>query len=95
MVGHLQWPVILGRFDLHAHVAIMSRFRALQDKDIWTDLKGSMLMPLGLRIMQLGLELTNLTNPSYQSKILTGHTLYMVMVMRSFLMTCQNHLVRL
>ena len=45
-------------------------------------------MPLGLRIMQLGLELTNLTTPSYQIKILTGHTLYMVMSMRSILMTC-------
>ena len=53
------------------------------------------LMPLGLSIMQLGLELTNLTTSSYQSKTLTGHTLYMVMSMRSFLMTCQNHLVRL
>ena len=40
------------------------------------DSKESMLMPLGLRIIQLGLELTNLTTPSYQSKILTGHTLY-------------------
>ena len=28
MVGQLQWLVLLGRFDLHAHVATMSRFRA-------------------------------------------------------------------
>ena len=28
MVGQLQWLVTLGRFDLHAHVAAMSRFRA-------------------------------------------------------------------
>ena len=28
MVGQLQWLVTLGRFDLHAHVATMSRFRA-------------------------------------------------------------------
>ena len=34
-------------------------------------------MPLGLRIMQLGLELNNLTIPSYVTKILIGHTLYM------------------
>ena len=33
-------------------------------------------MPLGLGIMQLGLELINLIIPSYQIKILTGHTLY-------------------
>ena len=52
-------------------------------------------MPLGLKTMQLGLELTNLTTHSYPSKILTGHTLYMVMSMKSFLMMCQNHLVRL
>ena len=28
MVGQLQWLVTLGRFDLHAHIAAMSRFRA-------------------------------------------------------------------
>ena len=28
MVGHLQWLVTLGRFDIHAQVASMSRFRA-------------------------------------------------------------------
>ena len=36
--------------------------------------------------MQLGSELTNLTTPSYQSKTLTGHTLYMVRSMKSLLM---------
>ena len=34
MVGQLQWLVTLGRFDLHAHVAAMSRFRVLLGKDI-------------------------------------------------------------
>ena len=52
-------------------------------------------MPLGLGILHLGLELINLITPSYQIKISTGHTLYMVMSMKSFLMTCQNHLARL
>ena len=33
--------------------------------------------------------------PSYQSKILTRHTLYMVMSIKSFLMTSQNHLTGL
>ena len=51
-------------------------------------------MPLGQRIMQLGLEHNNLTIPSYLTKILTGHALYMVMSRKSFMMTCQNHLVR-
>ena len=36
MVGQLQWLVTLGRFDIHAQVATMSRFRAALDKDIWT-----------------------------------------------------------
>ena len=52
-------------------------------------------MSLGLGIMELGLQLINLIPPSYQIKILTGHTLNMVMSMKSFLMTCQNHFTRL
>ena len=55
-----------------------------------TDSKGSTPMPLGLRIMQLGLELINLIIPSNQIKILTGHTLPMVMSMKSFLMTART-----
>ena len=39
MVGQLQWLVTLGRFDIHAQVATMSRFRAALGKDIWTDLR--------------------------------------------------------
>ena len=95
IVGQVEWLVTLGRSDLHVQAATISRFRAALDKDIRTDSKESMPMPLGLRTMQLGLELINLTTPSYQIKILTGHTLYMVMSMKSFLMTCQNHLARL
>ena len=94
MVGQLQWLITLGRFDIHAQVATRSRFRAALSKDIWTDSKGFTPMPLGLRIMQLGLELNNLTIPFYLIKILIGHILYMVMSMKSFLMTCQIHLVR-
>ena len=63
-------------------------------KDIWTDSREYFPMPLRLRIMQLGLELINLTIPSYLIKILIGHTLYMVMSKKSLLMTCQIHLVR-
>ena len=83
MVGQLQWLVTSGRFDIHAQVAT-----------IWTDSRGFTPMPLGLRIMQLGLELINLTIPFYLIKILIGHILYMVMSKKSFLMTCQIHLVR-
>ena len=32
MVGQLRWLVTLGRFDLHAQVATMSRFRAPPQK---------------------------------------------------------------
>ena len=92
MVGQLQWLVTLGRFDIHAQVATMSRFRAAPRKGHMDRLKR---MPLGLRIMQLGLELNNLTIPFYLIKILTGHTLYMVLSTKAFLMTCQIHLVRL
>ena len=38
--------------------------------------------------MQLGLELIKLITPPNQIKISTGHTLYMVMSIKSFLMTC-------
>ena len=41
-------------------------------------------MPLQIRITQLGLELINLTIPSYLTKILIGHILYMVMLKKSF-----------
>ena len=94
MVGKLQWLVTLGRFDMHAQVATMSCFRAALVKDIWTDSRGFTPVPLGLRIMQLGLELINLTIPSYQTKIFIGHILYIVMSKKAFLMTCQNHMAR-
>ena len=94
MVGQLHWLVTLGRFDICAQVATMSRLRAALGKDIWTDSRGFTPMPLGLRVMQLGLELNNLTIPFYLIKILIGHTLYMVMSTKSFLMTCQIHLAR-
>ena len=94
MVGKLQWLVTLGRFDIHAQVATMSRFRAAPRQGHMDRLKGFTPMSLGPRIMQLGLGLNNLTIPSFLIKILTGHILYMVMSTKAFLMTCQNHLAR-
>ena len=67
----------------------------LLNKDTWTDSNGSTPMPLGLGIMQLGLELINLITPSYQIKILTGYTVYIVMSTKSILMTFQSLLARL
>ena len=87
MVDQLQCLVTLGRFDIHAQVATMSRFRAALEKDIWTDSKGFTPVSLGPSIMQLSLGLNNLTIPSFLIKILTGHTQYMVMSTKSFLMT--------
>ena len=95
MVGQLQWLVTLGRFDLHAKVATMSRLRAAPRQGHMDRLKWIYSYAIGPRIMQLGLELSNMITHSNQIKILTGHTLYMVVSMKSFLMTCQNHLVRL
>ena len=86
MVGQLQWLITLGRFDIHAQVATMSRFRAAPRQ-------GHTPMPLGPKIMLSGFGLKNLTIPSFLIKILTGHTLCMEMSTRAFLMTCQNHLV--
>ena len=91
MVGQLQCLDTLGRFDIHAQVATMS---LPLGKDIWTDSRGFTPMPLGLRIMQLGLELINMSIPFYLIKILIGHTLYKVMSKKSFLITCQIHLAR-
>ena len=95
MVGQLQWLVSLGRFDLHAHVATMLRFRAAPRQGHMDRLKRIYTYAIRTKDYAVGLELTDLTTPSYQSKILTGHTLYMGMSMRSFLMTWQNHLAGL
>ena len=51
MVGQLQWLVTLGRFDLHAQVATMSRLRAPPRQGHMDRLKGYTPMPLGLGIM--------------------------------------------
>ena len=94
MVGKLQWLVTLRRLHLHAQVATMSRFKAAPRQGHMDSSKRSTLMASGPMIMQLGLELMNLITLSYQTKILTGHILYMVMSKKSFLMTCENHLAR-
>ena len=93
MVGQLQWLVTLGRFDIHAQVATMPSIRPTPRQGHMDRLKRIYSYAIRLRIMQLGLELINLIIPSYLTKILIGHTLYMVMSKKSFLMTCQIHLV--
>ena len=95
MVGQLNGWLLWGDLTFILKYQPCQGSELLLDKDIWTDSKGSTPLPLELGIMQLGLDLINLITPSYQIKILTGHTLYMVMSMKSVLMTCHNHLVRL
>ena len=94
MVGQLQWLATLGRFDIHAQVATMSRFRAAPRQGHMERLKK--IYSYAIRTKDYAIRFrTEL--PDYSSfliKILTGHTLYMVISMKSFLMTCQNHLAR-
>ena len=89
MVGQLQWLVTLGRFDIHAQVATMSRFRAASRQGHMDSLKR--IYSYAIRTKDY-LELINLTILFYLIKILIGHTLYIVMSKKSFLMTCQIHL---
>ena len=49
MVGQLQWLVTLGRFDLHAQVATMSRFRAAPRQGHMDRLKRIYSYPIGTR----------------------------------------------
>ena len=95
MGGHLQSLVTSGRFDLNAQVATMSMFRGAPRKGHMDRLKRIYSYAIRTKIMQLGSDLINLIALSYQTKILTQHTVYMVMLKKSFLMTCQNHLARL
>ena len=92
MVGLLQWLVTLGRFDLHAQVATMLRFRAAPRHGHMDRLKRIYSYAIRTKDYAIGLELINLITASYQIKILTE---YMGKSMKSLLMTCQNHLARL
>ena len=91
MVGQLQWLVTLGRFDIHAQVATMSRFRAAPRQGHMDRLK--QIYSYAIRTKDYAIRFRT-DHPSSLIKILIGHILYMVMSKKSFLMTCQNHLVR-
>ena len=94
MVGQHQWLVTLGRFDIHAQVATMSRFRAAPRQGHMDRLKRIYSYAIRTKDYAIRFRTEHLTIPFYLIKILTGHTLYMVMSMKSFLMTCQIHLAR-
>ena len=95
MVGKLQWLVTLGRLDLHAQVATMSRCRAASRHGHMDRLKRIYSYVIRTKDYAIRFRTDHLTTPSYQIKTLTGHTLYMVMSTKSFLMTFPNHLARL
>ena len=93
MVGQLQWLVTLGRFDIHAQVATMSRFRAAPKQGHMDRLKRS--YSYAIRTKDYAIRFRT-EKPDYSfipDQALTGHTLYMEMSTRAFLMTCHNHLV--
>ena len=89
IVGQLQWLVTLGRFDIHAQVATISRFRATPRQRHTDRLKR--IYSYAIRTKDYAI---NLSFSFYLTKNLIGDTLYMVMSTKSFLMTCQIHLAR-
>ena len=95
MVGQLQWLITLGRFDIHPQVATMSRFRSAPRLGHMDRLKRIYAYAIRTKDYAARFRTDQPTPLSYQNKILIGLTLFMVMSMKPFLMTCQNHLARL
>ena len=95
MVGQLQWLVTLGRFDLHAQVRAMSRFRAAPRQGHMDRVKRIYAYAIWTKNYAVRLRTDQPDNSFLPEQNLTGLTLFMVMSMKSFLMTCQNHLERL
>ena len=94
MVGQLQWLVTLGRFDIHAQVATMSRFRAAPRQGHMDRLKR--IYSYAIRTKDYAIRFRT-EQPDYSflpDQDFDGHTLYMVTSTKSFLITCQNHLAR-
>ena len=88
MVNQHQWLVTLGRYHLHAQVETMSIFRAAPTHGHIDRLKR--IYAYAIRTQDYGVRFRT-DQPDYsffQIKILTGHILYMVATMKSFLLTC-------
>ena len=94
LVGQLQWLVTLGRFDIHAQVATMSRFRAAPRQGPMDRFKRIYSYATRTKDYAIRFRSDQPAILSYLTKIWIGYTLYMVMSKKSFLMTCQNNLVR-
>ena len=94
MVGQLQWLVTWGRFNIHAQVATMSRFRAAPRQGHMDRLKR--IYSYAIRTKDYAVRFRT-DQPDYSflpDQDFDWTYLYMVMSKRSFLMTCQNHLAR-
>ena len=92
MVCQIQLLDTLGRFDLHAQVVTMSRFRAAPRQGHMDRLKRIYFYAIRTKDY-----VTRFRTDQPDYSFLTDQdfdwtSLYMVMSMKSFLMTCQNHL---
>ena len=94
MVGQLRWLVTLGRFDIHAQVATMSRFRAAPRQGHMERLKRIYSYAIRTKDYAIRFRTDQLSIPPNQTKSLIGHILNMVMSKKSFLMKCQYPSVR-
>ena len=92
MVGQLQWLVTLGRFDLHAQVVTMSRFRAAPRQGHMDRLKRIYFYAIRTKdyAIRFGTDQPNYSFLPDQDFDWT-YSLYGDV----FVMTCQNHLTRL
>ena len=93
--GQLQWLVTLGRFDLHTQVATMSRFRVASRQGHMNRLKSIYSYAIRTRDYVIRFRTDQPDYSFLPDQDFDWTNLYMVMSMKSVLMTCQNHLVRL
>ena len=75
MVGQLQWLVTLGRFDIHAQVATMSRFRAAPKQGHMDRLKRIYSYAIRTKDYAIRFRTEQPDYSFYLIKILIGHTL--------------------
>ena len=95
MVGQLQWLVTLGRFDIHAQVTTMSRFRSAPRKEHLERLQKIYGYVLKTKHYQPGTEPRKLTIVISPTRNMTGLTLFMAMFKKSFPTTVPSLLANL
>ena len=95
IVGQLQWLVTLGRFDLHAYVATMSRFRAPPRHRHMDRLKRIYAYAIRTKDYVVRFRTDQPDNFFFPEQDSDWTYSVYDMSPRSFMMTCQNHLVKL